>query len=132
MKKAITKTEFLRIRELKRRADVLNLLLDQIVEVPRVSVYVDPVLFHGGSAQFKWPRSCHMYADTLEELHRMAEAIGMKRAWFQDKERLPHYDLVPARRARAVELGAIEHTREEMVAFMRRRNDTATLSLFGG
>lgn len=97
-----------------------------------MSVYVDPVLFHGGSKEFKWPRSCHMYADSLDELHRMAEAIGMRRAWFQDREGLPHYDLVPARRMRAIAFGAIEHSRAEMVAFMRRRNDTATGSLFGG
>lgn len=71
-----------------------------------------------------------MYADSLDELHRMAEAIGMRRAWFQDDARLPHYDLVPARRARAVELGAVQHTRAEMAAFMHRQNDTATLKLF--
>lgn len=98
-----------------------------------MSVYVDAVMFHGGNAKFKWPRSCHMYADTLEELHAMAEAIGMKRAWFQpDGGRLPHYDLVPARRAKAVELGAVQHTRAEMTAFLHRKNDAATPSLFGG
>ena len=99
-----------------------------------MSVYVDPILRDGGSsATFKWPRSCHMYADTLEELHAMAIAIGMKRAWFQNREGgLPHYDLVPLKRLRALELGAIEHTREEMVAFLRRRRDARTLSLFGG
>jgi hypothetical protein len=62
-----------------------------------------------------------MYADTLEELHAMADAIGMKRAWFQNKPQLPHYDLVPARRAKAVKLGAVEHTKYEMVAFMQNR-----------
>ena len=98
-----------------------------------MSVYVDAVMFHGGSKSFKWPRSCHMYADSLEELHAMAEAIGMRREWFQpDGGRLPHYDLVPARRAKAVELGAVQHTRAEMAAFLHRKNDTATPSLFGG
>ena len=96
-----------------------------------MSVYVDPVMEHGGSKTFRWPRSCHMYADTLEELHWMARQIGMKRAWFQYKERLPHYDLVPTRRKMAVERGAIEHTREQMVEFMRRRTGAATsLNLF--
>lgn len=86
-----------------------------------MSVYVDPLFDHGGSATFRWKRSCHMYADTLEELHAMAEQIGMKRAWFQNKTKLPHYDLVPARRAKALRLGAIEHSRSEMVSFMRHR-----------
>jgi hypothetical protein len=84
-------------------------------------VYVDPLMEHGGSATFRWTTSCHMYADTLDELHTMAAAIGMKRAWFQDKPSMPHYDLVPARRAKAVKLGAVEHTRYEMVEFMRKR-----------
>lgn len=87
-----------------------------------MSVYVDPLFEHGGSRTFRWTRSCHMYADTLEELHVMAAAIGMKRAWFQNKPRLPHYDLVPARRAAAVKLGAIEHTRQQLLAFMRGKD----------
>ena len=56
-----------------------------------------------------------MYADTLEELHAMAERIGMKKEWFQNKPRLLHYDLTPRRRVVAVRLGAIEQTAREMV-----------------
>ncbi|QMV19671.1 DUF4031 domain-containing protein [Granulicella sp. 5B5] len=99
-----------------------------------MSVYVDPVMEHGGSKEFRWTRSCHMYADTLDELHAMALRIGMRRAWFQDKEKLPHYDLVPARRKEAVAAGAIEHTREQMVQFMRQRMGLSEgqRSLFGG
>jgi len=59
-----------------------------------------------------------MYADSLEELHAMAVQIGMKREWFQNKPRLPHYDLTPRRRRGAVLFGAKEHTAREMVAFM--------------
>lgn len=40
----------------------------------------------------------HMVSDTsLEELHRFARKLGLKRAWFQDKTSSgfyhPHYDL---------------------------------------
>jgi hypothetical protein len=86
-----------------------------------MSVYVDSLFDHNGSATFQWKRSCHMYADTLEELHSMATLIGMRRTWFQDKPTLPHYDLVPSRRFKAVKFGAIEHTRQQLVEFMRRR-----------
>ena len=86
-----------------------------------MSVYVDPLFRYGGSKTFRWPVSCHMYADTLPELHAMADRIGMKRAWFQHDRRLPHYDLVPARRKRAVELGAVEHSTRQMVDFMNGR-----------
>lgn len=49
----------------------------------------------------------HMLADSLEELHAMADAIGMKREWFQDHN-TPHYDVCQEKRAKAIELGAIE------------------------
>jgi hypothetical protein len=71
-------------------------------------VYVDTIQNYGGSASFKWKDSCHMYADTLDELHAFAKKIGLKRAWFQDK-RLPHYDLNKGRHAAAIKAGAIQH-----------------------
>jgi hypothetical protein len=99
-----------------------------------MSVYVDPVMAHGGSDTFRWERSCHMYADSLGELHAMALSIGLKRSWFQDKDKLPHYDLVGTKRKAAVDAGAIEHTREQMVQFMRTRagGSEGQSSLFGG
>lgn len=98
-----------------------------------MSVYVDPLFRYGGSKTFRWDRSCHMYADTLDELHVMARSIGLKREWFQDHSDLPHYDLVSTKREKAVELGAVEHTREDMVQFKRRRLASEQMgSLFGG
>lgn len=55
--------------------------------------------------------SCHMFADTLPELHEMAIVIGLKRAWFQKKS-AAHYDLTASRRKLAVENGAVELTKE--------------------
>lgn len=53
---------------------------------------------------------CHMTADTLAELHTMADRLQMKRAWFQipPKTSFPHYDVEQARRAQAISFGAIE------------------------
>lgn len=85
-----------------------------------MSVYVDDAFISArvGRITAKW---CHMTADTLEELHEMAEKIGMRREWFQDK-RIPHYDLVESRRSRAIELGAIEvNTRERARAEIKKR-----------
>jgi Protein of unknown function (DUF4031) len=62
---------------------------------------------------------CHMVADTLEELHAIADAIGCRRAWFQPRS-FPHYDLPKFRRAQAVALGAIEVDRRELARIMRR------------
>lgn len=54
---------------------------------------------------------CHMFADTLAELHAMAAAIGMDRAWFQPLS-FPHYDVSLSRREVALRLGAIEVDRQ--------------------
>jgi hypothetical protein len=64
-------------------------------------------------------KMCHMIADTIEELHEMADKIGMKREWFQPKS-FPHYDVSKERRALAIKLGAKEIGRREVVAVMRR------------
>jgi hypothetical protein len=98
-----------------------------------MSVYVDPLYEHGGSKSFRWKVSCHMFADTLDELHAMAKAIGMRREWFQDKPGFPHYDLVASRRKMAVEFGVIEVSRNDAVLYYRRRRgEVVEPSLFGG
>ena len=65
---------------------------------------------------------CHMIADTLDELHAMAERIGMRREWFQaaPPASFPHYDVSQTKRALAVKHGAIEVDARELVAHMRR------------
>jgi hypothetical protein len=64
--------------------------------------------------------SCHLSIEpggSLEELHRFAEGIGMRRAWFQDHRLMPHYDLTPRRREAAVKAGAVEiSAREQTIA----------------
>ena len=79
-----------------------------------MAVYVD-------RAQYKFRRMimCHMIADTLEELHDMAEKIGMKREWFQPQS-FPHYDVCKMRRKKAIDLGAIEVSDRELAKVMRK------------
>jgi hypothetical protein len=79
-----------------------------------VAVYVDKLISYGQPARAGAEKyfgggkqSCHMMADTLEELHAMADAIGLRKAWFQDT-RYPHYDLTPNKRAAALRAGAVD------------------------
>jgi len=72
-----------------------------------MAVYVDPLMDHGWVLRGRSTKNCHLLADSLEELHEMAQAIGMKKEWFQPKS-LPHYDLTESRRDKAIELGAVE------------------------
>lgn len=61
----------------------------------------------------------HMVADTAEELHEAAEALGLSRERAQDRGRTLHYDLPEEWRQRAIELGVAEPIgRRELV---RRR-----------
>lgn len=65
-------------------------------------VYVDNPQLH-----YRSMKMCHMVADTLEELHEMADKIGLKRSWYQPKSS-PHYDVCLSKRKLAVEFGAQE------------------------
>ena len=96
-----------------------------------MAVYVDSLVEWGWVLRGRSVASCHLFTDTLDltELHAMAAAIGMKRSWFQDKRSAPHYDLTASRRARAVELGAIEVDRRQAAAITRGRRALATLSV---
>lgn len=60
---------------------------------------------------------CHMLADTEQELHAMADTIGVARRWYQGD----HYDISLGRRARAVRLGAAEVTTRDLVRLRRAR-----------
>jgi hypothetical protein len=65
--------------------------------------------------------TCHMLADTLDELHAMARRIGSKPAWFQvSRTGVPHYDIPMFRRAEAIRFGAIETSRRETADIMER------------
>lgn len=87
-----------------------------------MSVYVDPIR----EVQYgRWGYACHMIADTVEELHAMAEAIGMKKDWFQLKS-FPHYDLLRFRRDAAVKLGAVELDKR---LFIRRLQEIRTKTI---
>ncbi len=81
-----------------------------------MSVYVDDM-----RARFGRLIMCHMIADADDELHAMAERIGVARKWFQGD----HYDICLSKRAMAVAFGAIELTRVQLgrKAIERRRNE---------
>ncbi len=77
-------------------------------------IYVDNAFLPFGRMKM-----CHMVCDGhLQELHDMAQAIGMKREWFQDGS-TPHYDVSMTRRKDAVERGATEVTTRKLVIIIR-------------
>ena len=74
---------------------------------------------------------CHMVTDaSLEELHDFARRLGLRREQFQRHERLPHYDLRPHMREKALALGAAAVSSKELFrrgreAFLRAIPDPA-------
>lgn len=70
-----------------------------------MSVYVDNMFASYGRMLMS-----HMVADTPEELHRMADIIGIHRRWFQGD----HYDISKGKRDLAIAAGAIPLTQVEL------------------
>lgn len=62
----------------------------------------------------------HMLADTLPELHAMADRIGLARLHFQvSNGGVPHYDVCQTYRDKAISAGAIVIGRNQVVTIMR-------------
>lgn len=77
-------------------------------------VYVDaPVqhpLFRMDAHTRRWGAMwSHMWCDPGEEehLHAIAQKAGLRREYFQDNPRHPHYDLIPRKRTLALYHGAV-------------------------
>lgn len=87
-----------------------------------MTVYVDDLFTavpHTAQARRHGNQWCHMIADgDLTELHQMAARIGLKKSYFQHCS-IPHYDLTPAMRQRAIQNGAIAADREQLTPIRR-------------
>ena len=62
---------------------------------------------------------CHLVADSLDELHAFAGALGLKRSWFQERAAYPHYDVTTEVRDRALRLGALQGRKAQIIASAR-------------
>lgn len=89
-----------------------------------MSVYVDEALFE--SRGRRW---CHLWADSLDELHAFAARLGLKRAWFQcpPAASWEHYDLTDTKRAQAIRYGAKPTDRYGPSEFVARRKGNTKL-----
>jgi hypothetical protein len=85
-----------------------------------MTVYVDEAIWPWQG--LKW---CHLLADDLDELHRFAARLGIARSSYQGPPRTksPHYDITGFERQRAIRLGAVTCSRQEIVLVVRRLRD---------
>lgn len=79
-----------------------------------MTVYVDDM-----RARYGRMIMCHMISDSEEELHAMADRIGVARRWYQGD----HYDVSLGMRERAIAGGAVPITLRQcaIMAMNRRR-----------
>lgn len=89
-----------------------------------MTVYVDDM-----RAPYGRMIMCHMLADTDEELHAMAQKIGVARRWWQSPEVSSgsHYDIALSKRNAAVYYGAVEVTMRQCACMNARRRATGKL-----
>lgn len=86
-------------------------------------IYVDYLQACRPNPRWRWDQVSHLHClptDDIEELHLFAESLGISRERFQPQSTIPHYDLMPALRERALRAGAVELlTRWELVVHIR-------------
>jgi hypothetical protein len=71
-----------------------------------MTVYVDDAV-----TLWRGERWAHLMADTLDELHTLAQHLGLPRRSFQNKTSGAHYDVTAALRVEAIALGAVAISR---------------------
>jgi len=84
---------------------------------------MDPMLFASRNPAARQASShgrqwCHLWAAAekdIEELHRIARKIGLKRIYFQERPGFPHYDLIPRKREMALAAGAVAKPLKEWI-----------------
>jgi hypothetical protein len=93
-----------------------------------MSVYVDDMYRHSIGRLGRMKMS-HLIADTDEELHALAQHIGIARRNWQSPASTSgsHYDICMSKRQLAVAAGAIEITLRQCAAMNKRRRVTGQL-----
>ena len=81
-----------------------------------MTVYVDDMCDYP-MGRFRRMKMSHMIADTEDELHVMAQTIGVHRKWYQGD----HYDIAKSKRALALGYGAVAITWRQAGAMMAVR-----------
>ena len=78
-----------------------------------MAVYIDDAVH-----PWRGERWAHLMADTLPELHAMAQQLGIPRRAFQNRRSGAHYDVPAPLREQAIALGAraiSRHTDRELL-----------------
>ena len=85
-----------------------------------MAVYVDPLTTVEPTAKWKWTQACHMFADSVDELDKLALSIGLFPEWRQNSNLggFVHYDLTASKRKKAIAAGARQLDSRETGRFL--------------
>lgn len=93
-----------------------------------MTVYVDDMYLHS-IGRFGRMKMSHLIADTDEELHALAQQIGVARRHWQSPTATSgsHYDICMSKRELAIAAGAVEITLRQCAAMNKRQRVTGKL-----
>lgn len=87
-----------------------------------INIYVDALLPWGFKMYGKKYKTCHLFTDGTEaDLITFGEYIGLKKCWLHRSPGFLHYDLIPSKRAIAIEKGAKSVGRQFVYEFMKKQ-----------
>lgn len=88
-----------------------------------MTVYIDAWVYYGKRLGYAGPCWCHLFSDSLEELHGFAKSLGLRKSWFQNRPRFPHYDIGSKRiRQAAIDQGAITLIGGELERWLKQKH----------
>jgi hypothetical protein len=87
-----------------------------------MGTYVDTVRDYP-DAGLRYTAYCHLLADSRDELHRLADDLGMPRQIFQDHPWRWHYDLPAHLRGLAIQKGAESIEMHQVGAMLKARRE---------
>ena len=89
---------------------------------------VDAPMHSGWQRHGRPIQHCHIFSDTEDhdDLHAIAQTIGLKRARFRNGGHTPQYDFTPGKRAQATAAGGVPVGQSLAVRIWRRRRPRST------
>jgi len=72
---------------------------------------------------WRYNQAAHLFCDkpeNIEELHKLAQRIGLKRSWFQSNSVIHHYDLIASKQKKAIKAGAVFCDRKTECTYIRK------------
>jgi hypothetical protein len=92
-----------------------------------MTVFVDDMYLYP-IGKYRRMKMSHMIADSADELHAMADKIGVARRWYQGD----HYDICKSKRDLAIKHGAVEISMRELALRVSNKHKQNAIDFLKG